>query len=69
MTTTPQWLFAYLTKGIEPNGTISANTSELPARDPRESEDCLFLDVFVPQTVLGNVSNGTGAPVMVEIHG
>ncbi|KIL84943.1 carboxylesterase type b [Fusarium avenaceum] len=69
MATTPQWLFAYLTKGIQPNGTNSANMSLLPARDPRENEDCLFLDIFAPKTALDNVKNGTGAPVMVEIHG
>jgi hypothetical protein len=27
------------------------NTSEVPAPDPRTSEDCLFLDVVVPMSI------------------
>ncbi|KAL1651391.1 hypothetical protein SLS58_000731 [Diplodia intermedia] len=34
-------------------------------RDPRETEDCLFLDVIVPQKVF----HGKGAPVLVWIYG
>ncbi|OJD30095.1 carboxylesterase family protein [Diplodia corticola] len=42
-------------------------------RDPRETEDCLFLDVIVPEKVFlsasNATSNGTGAPVLVWIYG
>ncbi|RAL65860.1 hypothetical protein DID88_005523 [Monilinia fructigena] len=47
--------------------------------DPRSNEDCLFLDVIVPQkifnatnsteTVTRNAGNKAGAPVLVWIHG
>ncbi|KAA8569503.1 hypothetical protein EYC84_001130 [Monilinia fructicola] len=47
--------------------------------DPRAGEDCLFLDVIVPQrifnvtnsneTVTRNAGNKAGAPVLVWIHG
>ena len=41
----------------------------LPARDPRESEDCLFLDIIVPQQIFAKKSSPAGAPVMVWIYG
>lgn len=41
----------------------------MPTPDPRESEDCLFLDVFVPEDVLNNAGKGNGAPVLVWIYG
>ncbi|KAG9380385.1 PnbA Carboxylesterase type B [Pyrenophora tritici-repentis] len=44
-------------------------SSPIPTPDPRESEDCLFLDVFVPEDVLDNVGKGYGAPVLVWIYG
>lgn len=41
--------------------------------DPRTTEDCLFLDVVVPQSILKSASNSTnltsGAPVLVWIYG
>lgn len=37
------------------------------ARDPRESEDCLFLDVLVPQAVFER--NNSGSAVLVSIYG
>ncbi|ESZ98491.1 carboxylesterase [Sclerotinia borealis F-4128] len=47
--------------------------------DPRSSEDCLFLDVIVPQKIFSatktseivakNAGNETGAPVLVWIYG
>ncbi|GME44628.1 putative carboxylesterase family protein [Neofusicoccum parvum] len=48
-----------------------ASTSSNSTRDPRESEDCLFLDVIVPQKIFDNASqgNGSGAPVLVWIYG
>lgn len=45
------------------------SSSPIPARDPRESEDCLFLDVFVPEDVLSKAGQGFGAPVLVWIYG
>jgi len=58
--------------GTQYNGTVyvppGANTSSpVPAADPRESEDCLFLDVFVPEDVLAKAGKGYGAPVLVWI--
>jgi carboxylesterase type B len=44
-------------------------TSPVPQPDPRESEDCLFLDVFVPEDVFSNAGQGYGAPVLVWIYG
>ncbi|RSL52686.1 hypothetical protein CEP54_010768 [Fusarium duplospermum] len=46
---------------------------ENPINDPADSEpdadeDCLFLDLYVPKSVLDNPS-GTQAPVVVWIHG
>jgi carboxylesterase type B len=43
----------------------------LPKADPRVSEDCLFLDVFVPENIF-NKADGcdkAGAPVLVWIFG
>ncbi|KAJ6151658.1 hypothetical protein N7470_007255 [Penicillium chermesinum] len=46
-------------------------TSLIPPPDPREQEDCLFLDVLVPEEVLQNRYNESyrGAPVMVWLYG
>jgi len=70
------WLLPYLGKGIVPNSTavleesrLALNVSSLQHKDPRESEDCLFLDVIVPQRVFENAGKSTPAPVMVYIHG
>ena len=41
----------------------------MPERDGRESEDCLFLDVFVPQHILDSADQGYGAAVLVWIYG
>lgn len=45
----------------------------LPLQDPRTTEDCLFLDVVVPETIFKGASNTTndtsGAPVLVWIYG
>jgi acetylcholinesterase len=44
-------------------------SSPVPPQDPRESEDCLFLDVFVPEDVLSQAGQGYGAAVLVWIYG
>ncbi|KAI8939663.1 hypothetical protein NX059_003420 [Plenodomus lindquistii] len=68
-----QFLGAVLLGLPIPNITYVApganSSSPIPARDPRESEDCLFLDVFVPQDVLSKAGKGYGAPVLVWIYG
>ncbi|KAI9817617.1 MAG: hypothetical protein M1832_004621 [Thelocarpon impressellum] len=57
------------------------NESALPPPDPRETEDCLFLDLFVPEKIFKKrpkdkkgdkeekKKNKDGAPVIVWIHG
>ena len=47
----------------------SSAASSIPVQDPRTTEDCLFLDVVVPQAIFENAGNGYGAPVMVWIYG
>ena len=60
------------------NGTAAFNISEgyqvpplaaAPPPDPTASEDCLFLDVMVPQAVFNGAGHDKGAPVMIWIHG
>ncbi len=50
----------------------AAAASPGPA-DPRETEDCLFLDVVVPEQIFNRASQSNtstkGAPVLVWIHG
>ncbi|CAN9389432.1 unnamed protein product [Alternaria alternata] len=53
---------SYSTPGAKPS-------SPVPVPDPRESEDCLFLDVFVPEDVLSKAGQGYGAPVLVWVYG
>ena len=53
---------------------LSSMTSSHPTQDPRTTEDCLFLDVAVPQSIFQRASNSinnnyTGAPVLVWIYG
>jgi len=47
----------------------SSATSSLPVQDPRTTEDCLFLDVVVPEAIFDNAGKGYGAPVLVWIYG
>lgn len=47
----------------------SSGTTSLPPQDPRTTEDCLFLDVVVPEKIFNNRNNGYGAPVLVWIYG
>lgn len=67
------FLAGVLMGGSIPNITYVApganSSSKVPTRDPRENEDCLFLDVFVPQDVLSQAGKGYGAPVLVWIYG
>jgi carboxylesterase type B len=56
------FITAYLTGGNisqythpSTNSTSSSNSS-LPTPDPRTSEDCLFLDVIVPETIFDSAS-------------
>ncbi len=48
-------------------------TGMLPPQDPRTTEDCLFLDVVVPETIFKgaskNANDTSGAPVLVWIYG
>jgi carboxylesterase type B len=36
-----------------------------PTPDPQETEDCLFLDVFVPKKIFDNRNNNTGRKAAV----
>ncbi|KAF2136678.1 uncharacterized protein K452DRAFT_237078 [Aplosporella prunicola CBS 121167] len=68
-----QWLPQYLISGTLKNVSRTVSPAIISnytlTRDPRENEDCLFLDVIVPQQVYDNAKNGTGAPVLVWIYG
>lgn len=44
-------------------------TANITRVDPRTSEDCLFLDVLASKAVYENKNNGSGAAVLVWIHG
>ncbi|PVH72304.1 alpha/beta-hydrolase [Cadophora sp. DSE1049] len=78
---TPRWQTAAqpfigsLALGLPYNSSVpyvpsSANTSSVvPAPDPTENEDCLFLDVVVPEGILTNAGQGFGSPVLVWIYG
>lgn len=68
------WVPDYLQSGTIPNNTVTAsvpsnNSSSAAPRDPSQSEDCLFLDVMVPQSVFESAGRGDGAPVLVWIYG
>ena len=45
------------------------NNPQLPAQDSRASEDCLFLDVFVPRPVFENKANAQGKIFGTNIFG
>ena len=53
---------------FNPSSSIPTPTAT-PKPDPRTSEDCLFLDVFVPRQVFESAGLGYGAPVLVWIYG
>ena len=52
---------------------LASKSGSLPSLDPRTTEDCLFLDVVVPQKILKSASSSpnltSGAPVLVWIYG
>lgn len=52
---------------------LASESGSLPSLDPRTTEDCLFLDVVVPHSILKLASNSVnftyGAPVLVWIYG
>lgn len=68
-----QWIVAYVQGTIldfnELEQQLGNSTSPATSSDPRVTEDCLFLDVVVPQTILDNRGQGIQAPVLVWIHG
>jgi carboxylesterase type B len=67
--------FSLTIPGISP-GTQSPSAAAaqafagiVPAQDPRTTEDCLFLDVVVPEGIFSSRNRGYGAPVLVWIYG
>ncbi|KAH0559611.1 hypothetical protein GP486_003876 [Trichoglossum hirsutum] len=75
-TACPQALPVWYVRGLaEANcscdlSSVSDDSFIIPA-DPREGEDCLFLDVLVPEKIFAKAGNTScsGAPVMVWIYG
>ncbi|KAH7129028.1 acetylcholinesterase [Dactylonectria macrodidyma] len=67
------WVPEYLQSGTVPNATAvtgsPTNGSSTPPRDPSQNEDCLFLDVMVPQGIFEKAGQGYGASVLVWIYG
>lgn len=66
----PAWgnySLAWVTEGTAafniPAGYHPPNLTTLPPADPTASEDCLFLDLMVPQAIFNNAGKGAGAPV------
>jgi carboxylesterase type B len=63
--------FDYAVAQSEVAATLANNPNLTFAADPRETEDCLFLDVFVPKQVfdsaqdVGKRKGSRGAPVLV----
>ncbi|KAL9092364.1 MAG: hypothetical protein Q9159_000872 [Coniocarpon cinnabarinum] len=47
----------------------SVSPGNIPAPDPRTTEDCLVLDVAVPKQVFDGQGSGTPAPVLVWVYG
>ncbi|KAK2590698.1 hypothetical protein QQS21_011622 [Conoideocrella luteorostrata] len=69
----PEWTLVKLAKTV--GGTAAELRKKLES-DPRNSEDCLFLNVVVPRSIYGKGGGGkkgrchrNGAPVMVWIYG
>lgn len=50
---------------------IASASKAPPPVDPRTSEDCLFLDIIVPQSIFqkANRTKKSTAPTLVWIHG
>lgn len=68
--TTNQWVLEY-TAGQTTFSPTDFSPAPGPATAPdnRTTEDCLFLDVYTPQSVLDNVGQAAGLPVIVQIYG
>lgn len=72
-----QWLPGYITSGKLPNITeaqidatnASYTTAQATTLNQATTEDCLFLDVMVPDKIFEERGKGYGAPVMVWIYG
>jgi carboxylesterase type B len=65
-----QWLPDYIINGTVPKTNESLPHINFPGQeDPSQTEDCLFLDVFVPKPIFDRAGSGPGAPVLVWIHG
>lgn len=65
----PQYLNGTTNFTASDFASTSNSTSSVPAQDPQTTEDCLFLDVFVPQDIFESAGKGYGAPVLVWIYG
>ncbi|KAF2233725.1 alpha/beta-hydrolase [Viridothelium virens] len=72
----PTWLSTelpfigqYLLTGNTTPPATSPSSGVPPAVDPRTNEDCLFLDVLVPQDIFESRNSSRGAPVLVWIYG
>lgn len=63
----PQAYPGWLLRGA----VVPITAGDLPPVDPRTSEDCLFLDVLLPQSVwtAREKTDRKGSPVLVWIHG
>ncbi|KAH7371178.1 carboxylesterase family protein [Pyrenochaeta sp. MPI-SDFR-AT-0127] len=67
-----RYLYEYVTTGTFPAvkaTNSSSSTTSVRVKDSRETEDCLFLDVIVPQSIFSRAAKGKRAPVLVWIHG
>ena len=71
-----QFVPAYLAGKTYDVSTVESTLANIssrppPPQDPRVSEDCLFLDVVVPQKVFEQAAphRKPSAPVLVWIHG
>lgn len=82
VTTFRPWIEAYLSNDTEsfykkyPDPPalppIPANLTEFfPPLSPAETEDCLFLDVYVPKEIFDQRENRTrnGSPIFLWVHG
>ncbi len=64
-----QFLSYYIAGQTQFNTSSFNETKTVPPKDPRETEDCLFLDVDVPKAVFDNAKKENGAAVLVWIYG
>ena len=69
---TPQWEFIAATFDVEyltgqmfnatlATASVASQSSGFPRQDPRTTEDCLFLDVVVPQKIFAKANTSTTA--------